>query len=135
MIEVHNDATDDLYNVQKTNPDDFFKLVAFIQQLKADKHLTSKLLENGYGSDWSEPISVKKWISTSKIERIPLWRLRSMELERHGLKYRFIYFYHYPTKKYIIMAIVHRDEFDYDDTSNEIRKRIIRKITSEFPNY
>lgn len=135
MIEVHNDATDDLLGIKKSNVDDFYKLVAFIQQIKTDKHLTSKLLENGYGSDWSEPISVKKWISTSKIEHIPLWRLRSMELEKHRLKYRFIYFYHYPTKKYIIMAIVRRDEFDYDDTNNEIRKRIISTINSEFPGY
>lgn len=135
MIEVHNDATDDLRGIQKANPDDFVKLVVFVQQIKADKHLTSKLLENGYGSDWSEQISVKKWISISKIERIPLWRLRSMELEKHGLKYRFIYFYYYPTRKYIIMAIVRRDEFDYDDTTNEIRKRIINTINSEFSNY
>lgn len=135
MIEVHNDATDDLLGIQKANPDDFVKLVVFVQQIKADKHLTSKLLENGYGSDWSEPISVKKWISILKIEHIPLWRLRSMELEKHGLKYRFIYFYHYPTRKYIIMAIVRREEFDYDDTTNEIRKRIINTINREFSSY
>jgi hypothetical protein len=115
--------------------DDFYKLVVFIEQLKADKHLTNGLLENGYGSNWNEPISVKKWISTLKIERILLWRLRSMELEKHGLKYRFIYFYHYPTKKYIILAIVRRDEFDYDDTNNETRKRIINTIKSEFSDW
>lgn len=135
MIDVHNDATDDLLGIQKANPDDFYKLVVFIQQLKADKQLTNKLLENGYGSNWNAPISVKKWISTSKIERILLWRLRSMELEKRGLKYRFIYFYYYPTKKYIILAIVLRDEFDYDDTNNETRKRIIATINREFSDW
>ncbi len=59
MIEVHNEATNDLFGIKKSNLDDFYKLVAFIQQLKADKHLTSKLLENGYGSNWNEQISVK----------------------------------------------------------------------------
>ena len=87
------------------------------------------------GSDWDEPINVKKWISASKIEHIPLWRLRAIDLEKAGLKYRFIYFYHYPTKTNIIMTIVHRDEFDYDDTNNEIRKRVISSIKNEFTTY
>ncbi|MCK9504675.1 MAG: hypothetical protein M0Q95_10900 [Porticoccaceae bacterium] len=135
MIEVHNDAVSDLRYIHQLNKDDSVKLAAFIQQLKADKYLISKLLEHGFGSDWDEPINVKKWNSTSKIERILLWRLRSIELERKGLRYRFIYLYYHPEKKYIIMAIVHRDEFDYDDPNHEIRKRIISSINRDLGDY
>jgi len=135
IIEVHNDAVDDLRGIQIKNLDHFIKIAAFVQQLKADRCLISRLLDNGFGSDWDEPINVKKWISASKIEHIPLWRLRAIDLEKSELKYRFIYFYHYPTKTNIIMAIVHRDEFDYDDTNNEIRKRVISSIKNEFTTY
>lgn len=133
MIRVHNDATDDLHGIKASDIDGFNRLVAFIQQLRADPNLKDKLLDHGYGEDRSTPISVKKWISALRVERVPVWRLRMWDLEQDGLNYRIIYCYNWQDRSYNIMAIVHRDELDYDDPNHPIRKRVTARVKQEFP--
>ncbi|MEY3881518.1 MAG: hypothetical protein RIQ94_2314 [Pseudomonadota bacterium] len=133
MIHIHDDATEDLKKILHANRDDAIKLLAFIEQLKADSNLIKKLLEHGFGDDKSELISVKKWLSVHKIERQPVWRLRAWNLEQQGLKYRLIYLFNWHDKSHYIMAIIHRGDFDYDDPNDPIRKRITQRIRTEFP--
>jgi len=134
VIRVHNDAVEDLRTIKATDPVAAGRLVALIQQLKADPGLKDKLLDQGFGDDRKEPISVKKWHSVYvKVERQPVWRLKSWELERDGLKYRLIYLYYWRDQSYNILAIVPRGEINYDDPSHPIRKRITGRIRSEFP--
>ena len=133
MIEVHDDATADLKRIQLIDTDAFFKLVVFLQQLKKDPQLFSKLLDNDFGRDGTEVMSVMKWHGVHRIERVPIWRVKAWDLEKQGLKYRIIYFYNWPDKTYNIMAIVKRDGFDYDDISHPIRQRVIKQVRKEFP--
>lgn len=133
LIRVHNDATCDLKRIKESDPEGFYRLVAFIQQIRTDARLVDKLLDHGHGSDRKEPISVMKWIGVQKVERLNVWRVKSWDLERQRLKYRLIYCYNWPDQSYNIMAIVPRDEIDYDDPSHPIRLRVIKRVREEFP--
>ncbi len=73
VIRVHNDATADLRDIRTTDPTGFNRLVALIEQLKADPALGRKLLEHRSGDDRSGLISVQKWVSVySRVERLPV---------------------------------------------------------------
>lgn len=133
LIRVHNDAVADLRVIREVSPEAAAKLTAFIQQLRADKALISRLLDDGFGDGRNEPLSVAIWVSVKRIEKLPLWRLRAWDLERQDLKYRIVYCYNWRDRSYNIMAIVPRDEIDYDDPSNPLRKRIIASVRREFP--
>jgi len=132
MIHIHDDATDDLLGIKEDCSEDFFKLLAFLEQLKNDSTLMDGLLDHGFGEDKEQTVSVKKWFSILHTERFPVWRLRAWELEAEGLKYRIIYLYYWPNKEFIILAIVHRGNLDYDDIKHPIRQRIIQRIQSEY---
>ncbi|OAI18273.1 MULTISPECIES: hypothetical protein [Methylomonas] len=133
MIEVHDDAVDDIEGISQINMSDSLKLVSFIEQLCTDQRLIAKLLENGFGENRQGPISVKKWGSVHKLEHLPVWRLRAWDLEKQGLNYRLIYFFNWMDRNYYIMAVVHRSDLDYDDKYNEIRIRVTKRIQNEFP--
>lgn len=133
LIRVHNDATGDLGRIRVVDQVAFSRLVAFIQQLKADPALISKLLDHGFGDGRNEAISVMKWIGVQKQERLPVWRVKSWDLERQGLRYRLIYCYNWPDQSYNIMAVVSRDELNYDDPAHPIRQRVTKRVREEFP--
>jgi len=133
MVRVHSDATSDLLGIKTVDPTSFYRLVAFIEQLKCDSRLIANLLDHGFGDDKNEPISVKKWINIHNVERLPVWRMRAWNLEKQGLMYRLIYCYHWPDKSYNIMAIVHRGKLNYDDPNDPIRKRVTTRVKEEFP--
>ncbi len=133
-VYVHNDATDDLKKIQAVDPTGFNCLVALIDQMRTDPALVAKLLDHGYGRDQSEDVSVMKWMDIERIERTIVWRIKFWDLEDKGLKYRIFYFYYFRDLSYNIMAVLPRDEIDYDDPNHPTRKRIIRRIREEFPN-
>lgn len=133
MIEVHNDATADLKQIAAVDSVAFNALIAFIQQLKIDPALGGKLLDHGYGQDGCAVMSVMKWHSIHNHERQPVWRVKVLDLEKQGLRYRIIYFYYWRDKTYYIMAVVPRQEIDYDDREQPLRQRVLRRIRTEFP--
>jgi hypothetical protein len=93
------------------------------QQLRADGALAEKLLDHGYGANGDVAISVSKWLNRWK-EGVDLWRLKAWDLEHVGLRYRAIYLYLRTEARFVVLAIVKREDFDYDDPDHPIRKRI-----------
>ena len=90
-------------------------------------------MDSGHGSDRVGPIAVMKWHDAQRVARLPLWRLKFWDLEKSGLKYRVIYLYNWPDRSYNVMAVVHRDSFDYDDPTDPIRIRVFGRCRVEFP--
>lgn len=133
LIRVHNDAVADLREIKQVDPQAAIRLTAFIQQLRADVRLVSRLLDDGFGKDGDEQISVAVWISVNKKEKLPAWRLRAWDLEDEGLKFRIVYCYNWRDKSYNIMAIVPRNKIDYDDHDHPLRRRIVESIRRDFP--
>lgn len=122
-IKLHVDVKADFAQIKADAPADLPRVLAFIEQLKADHRLAEKLLDHGYGDDGVAEISVKKWLAQWK-RGIDLWRVRSRDLEVLGLKYRFVYVYLVREARFVIMAVVARDKFDYDDPNHPITVRI-----------
>jgi hypothetical protein len=115
------------------DPVGFGRLLAFIEQLRTDPKLVSKLLDHGFGNDRGDAISVMKWIGVQKVEKLPVWRVKSWDLEKQGLRYRLIYCFNWPDQSYNIMAVVPRSELNYDDPQHPIRRRVSSRVRAEFP--
>lgn len=134
MVFIHNDATADLRKIRASDPEAFGRLYALLEQLRSTPSWVDRLLDNNFGSDRSGPLAVMKWIGAHKAPaRLNLWRLKFWELERAELKYRVIYLYNWPDKSYNVMAVVQRDEFDYDDPNDPIRIRVFARCKADFP--
>lgn len=132
-VHIHNDVVDDLKAIRATDPVVFGRLIALLQQLKADASWIDRLQDHGYDGDNLTPVSVKKWHGAWRIG-LPLWRIKFWTLERDGLQYRVIYLYDWRDKNFYVMAVVPRNgSFDYDDPRDPIRLRIARRCRTEFP--
>ncbi len=131
MIKVHNDATNDLKSIKNINKDLFSRILTLIQQLKNDEKLIKILLE--HKSDKEEKISVQELVRVKKQENLIIRRLKFHELEKDGIKYRIIYYFDWKIKDYYIMAIINRDDLDYDNPNDTTICRVINAIKREFP--
>ena len=133
MIRVHNDAAGDLRTLAATAPGDAAKLVAFIQQLRADPQLQTRLHETGFGDDRSGPIGVKRWHTMrNQTGQKPVYRLRAWHLEAAGLHYRLLYLYDWTDQSFNILAVVARQGFDYDAPNHPVRQRVFACIQRDF---
>jgi hypothetical protein len=123
IIKFHGDVRHDFEVIESEAPNDYPHVLAFFEQLKADPHITEKLLDHGYGRGGSAEISAMRWLKQWN-QGVDLWRLRSRDLELIGLRYRVIYLYLVREARFVIMAIVARDKFNYDDPNHPITVRI-----------
>jgi hypothetical protein len=133
LIEVHNDAVEDLREIRASDPKSFGKLYALIEQLRADPLLAPKLIEHDFGADRAAPVSVMQWHRAWKVEKVPLWRLKFWDLEKSGVRYRLLYIYDWRARTHYIMGVVARAKFDYDDPNDPIKLRVVRRCRQEFP--
>lgn len=126
-LSLHNDVREDLAAILASNPRAHAKISALIRQLRADTTLAQKLLDHGFGDDRKEELSISKWISVWNTGK-DLWRLKSWDLEYQNLKYRLIYLYLRKEARFVVMAIVERGNFDYDNHQDPIRQRIYASL-------
>ncbi|MBL8268043.1 MAG: hypothetical protein JNL55_16740 [Steroidobacter sp.] len=135
---MHDNATASLRNViRPESPADFLKLLEFLRELRADAYLLANMLTNDFDVDEHGRSSIRRWHSIYRIEKLPIWRLRSLELEAVGVNYRIIYLYYWRERTYYVIDIVHKSKLtssDYDDPQNPIRKRLVSIVRNEFPD-
>lgn len=129
-IDVHKSAIEDLHNLKASDLEAFSDIVVLIQELKVDPDETIDWLTTHGDTDANSfDINAKQWLAVRKIAN-NLWRLRLLGMpgsySTAASKYRIIYGYHYQTRQLCILAIVKREEFDYDDLTTPINQRIIR---------
>jgi hypothetical protein len=129
-ISLHNDAALDLEHLKQDDLDTAAKILALLRQLRADPHAANNLLDHGFGDDGDEDYSVNKWINLWK-KGIDLWRLKDWDLEDMGIRYRLIYLFKSPSE-FILMAVVKREELDYDDPNHPIRIRILTSLRTDY---
>jgi len=132
-LEVHNEAAGDLRAILAVDRQAGARLAALLQQLQADPRLQDALLTKDFGSPPARPISAKVWGSVARLERLPIWRLRAWELDRHGLRYRLFYVFDYKRRAFVVIGITQRDNFNYDDPQNPLRVRMVRCVRRDYP--
>jgi len=126
-LTIHPDAADD---IRQLMADDRFaagKVVALLQQAKADPKIIDSLLDHNFGVDHAAAYHVSKWIEFWNVG-YNIWRLKIWIEPKGSLRYRIVYAYEPKSLQYHVLAIVHRD-FDYK-TDHEITKRILRAYKS-----
>lgn len=129
VVELHTDAREDLRDLAKTDLEFVRKLLALIQQMNCDEKLRDRLLEHGYGQSDLDVINVKKWLRFHNRERKDLWRFKPLGLGPVGLGHRVFYAYHWQTRCFHILAVVHRNLIDYDSPDHPLAQRIRRAYT------
>lgn len=123
-LALHPSAKDiDIAGLWATEPIVAAKVVAMLELIRHDQSFLNSLTDHGFGHNQTAAIHVSKW-QEFWTQNIDLWRFKIWELEKRGLQYRVIYFYHFQERCYYVLAVVHRD-FDYDP-QHPITKRILR---------
>ena len=129
-VDVHLNAESDLDRVWVDNPRAAAAIDVLIEQLKADPLTTiDKLTTHGDNLIGDSLVNVKAWQKVLK--KADIWRLRSSNspstLRSHASTYRIIYGYQWRSmpRQLCILAIVKRENFDYDNLETSINRRII----------
>ena len=121
QVSVHEHAEADIDRLWRSDHLAAAAVVATLEQLAADPRLVDKLTTHGNNDAGAHEINVKRW-QRIRATRGDLWRFRV--LNTPATSYRVIYGYEVRTRQICVLAVVHKSEFDYDDTSNPLAQRI-----------
>jgi mRNA-degrading endonuclease RelE of RelBE toxin-antitoxin system len=118
-VDIHSHADEDLEKLWQTNAEAAAEVHAWLEVMEDDPQAIDKLTTHG-NSGGSPNINIKSWKSAGT--QLNLWRARI--LDTPATSYRVVYGYHWRTRQLCILAIVKKDEFDYDDHSSAIVQRV-----------
>jgi len=119
-IDIHDNAKDDLRAVRTSAPLVAAAILAALQQMEADPRLIDKLTTYGANEFGAVRIGVKPWEKAKGIGN--LWRFRVFDTP--ATVYRVVYGYHYQTKQICVLAVVHKEGFNYE-LDSDIARRIL----------
>lgn len=119
-VDVHTNARDDLGRLQDTDPDALAAILAVLGEINADPDNLDKLTTYGNNPFGASRVNVKPWEAARGQGN--LWRFRA--LDTPATNYRIVYGYHYQTRQLCVLAVVHKEEFDYE-LDSEIGTRIM----------
>jgi len=126
---IHTDALDDLKDLLLLDDRSAKRIIALLEQVKKDPKLREKLREHGYRDVVTDRIDVKKWHLLQSLHH-DAWRLRLPDLEFWELAYRIVYAYKGPLSPVYVLAIVGREDIDYDSPDHPFCCRILRALAS-----
>lgn len=125
-IDLRKNAENDIRQLRATNIPAAAAVMVALEQIEADPKAIDKLTTHGDDPEVgkADPVrlGIKRW-ETAKRHGAPLWRFRIFDTP--ATVYRVVYGYHWQTKQICILAVVHKEEFDYDNLDSEIAKRIL----------
>lgn len=120
-VDVHVHAQDDLDLIWEKEPEAAATIHVVLEQLEADPRAIDKLTTHGDNVVGDTTVNVKHWQAIRR--KADLWRFRA--LDTPATSYRVIYGYQWQTQQLCVLAIVHKEEFDYDDLDSDLARRII----------
>ena len=124
-IDVHVHAKEDLDRLWRGNRGAAAKVVAVLQEMQADPNLVEKLTRHGDSVVGAAHLNVKRWQKAKPVGS--LWRFRI--LDSPATSHRVVYGYHYQTRQLCVLAVVHKDEFDYE-LNSDLSRRILADWSS-----
>lgn len=101
--------------------------------MKESQTLQNAMIGEGKTQHSNKNFEIKQWREQQDSNGRPLWRLKEIRNQEDILpllaKFRIIYKVESVAferdKKITLLAIVHRDEFDYEDGTTDLTKRIL----------
>lgn len=125
-VDLRKNAEEDIRKLRASNMHAAAAVMVALEQIEADPKAIDKLTTHGddpkVGKDDPVRLGIKRW-ETAKRHSFPLWRFRIFDTP--ATVYRVVYGYHWQTKQICILAVVHKEEFDYDNLDTDIAKRIL----------
>lgn len=119
-LVIHPDARDDLVKLRALDVKAAARIAVTLESISSDPLLLDKLTTWGNNEFGDIELNVKDW----KRGRVMgnFWRFRIL----HGpaTSYRIFYAVDFPKKVICVLAIVHKEEFNYDSLDTETARRI-----------
>lgn len=119
-IDIHHHATHDILSLKASDPDAVAAIVVALEQIQADPKAIELMTTRGNVDVGTVRLNLKVWESAKG--KGNLWRFRV--LDTPATNYRVVYGYHWQTRQICVLAVIHKDEFDYDNHQSSIAKRI-----------
>lgn len=123
-LSIHPDAKGDLEDLWKVATTAASRVVALLEQIKADPRLLDALTEQDFGAAGDEPFTVSR-IQSQWHAGKDLWRLKVWDLEDRRLPYRVIYAYEIRRQRYHVLGVILRSQFNYEP-KHPFTQRILR---------
>ena len=130
MIEfvLHPDTREDCRRISTKHPGSWIRILAALKAAEEDDALLNHLTDYHFRTYAGFDIDTKRWAEAGK-HGINLNRLRFFALEDNGLNYRVVYTVDSQNDYCYILAILRREEIDYDDPNNPFTARIFSACT------
>lgn len=119
-LYIHRDAASDLESVRSADAVAAARIVALLQQLKADPDLLDRLTQDGFDSRYQHGFQVGSFQSQQR-QKQNLWRLKVWDLCDRLIPYRVVYAFDQKGYRHIVLGIVHRN-FGYDAADPRTRR-------------
>lgn len=120
-LDIHLNAKADILRIRESDVHAAAAIIATLEQIKADPLLIDKLTTHGDVEFGAVKLGVKRWESARR--KGNLWRFRA--LDTPATSYRVVYGYHMQYRQICVLAVVHKEEFDYDDHDSDIARRVL----------
>lgn len=133
MLELHPDALDDLRALAATRREEVSRLLALFEQLRLHRSLREELLRDDGPNNRDDFTNARPWFAVRRVDRLQAWRLKFWQLEREGVRFRMPYIWNWKEQRFVILAIVPREDMDYDDPNHPIRRRVVARIRASYP--
>jgi hypothetical protein len=125
---ISPDAEHDLEELWEANLKVASRITVLLEALQHDPDLLDRLSQHNYGQYGITDFDVSKWLSQWN-QNNNLWRLKIKDLEQLGRHYRYRIIYAFLPRKqhYHVLAVIHRDKFNYEtDPNHPITQRILK---------
>lgn len=131
-LSFHSDVKKDLEQIGWSDSLAAARFHAFFTEVKDNPYLllTSSLQNKDSETNFNDLINIKRWVSMGNSGK-DLRRLRFSDFAYRNPDYRIIFFVSEALKRIIILAILKREEVNYDDLNDPI----CRRISSAYAQY
>jgi hypothetical protein len=120
-VDVHKSAEVDLERLWAVDPDAAATIAVVLQELTNDPATASSLLRHGDATVGPNDVNVKRW-QAAKEAKAWMWRFRI--LNTPATSYRVVYASLLLTRQIVVLAVVHKDDFDYE-LDSDLGRRIL----------
>lgn len=131
-VVLHRDAISDIQRILLLDDLSAKRVLAVLEQAKRERRFFEKLRQHGYRDPVGDRLDVKWWRRLQKCGQ-DVWRVRLPDLELSGKTYRVVYAFKRLADSIHVLAIVPREEVDYDDPNHPFSHRIQRALDSIGP--
>lgn len=131
MLEFvfHPDTQADFQRIVVKSPSAKSRIVAALEAASEDATLLNNLSLNYYRTYGEHDTDIKRWVVALQLG-YTLRRFRFLYLEENGYHYRIVYATDDVDDYCYILAILRRDEINYDDPNDPINQRIFTAYTA-----